>query len=117
MWYADLLGQWPDTEACFRVSVIEINLTDKLINLIGEHVRAPTPGFGAVTGETICALGGTRCRRLKKGLDIHRHCHDTPVIALRSQAAFWKLVDGSMVSKPGTDNSGCHRSDFSAVLH
>jgi hypothetical protein len=30
--------------------------------------------------------------------------------------SFLEVVDGSMVSKPGTDNSGCHRSDFSVVL-
>ena len=38
MWYADLLGQWPDTEACFRVSMIEISPLDELIDLVGEDV-------------------------------------------------------------------------------
>jgi hypothetical protein len=53
---------------------------------------------------------------LKKDLTSSGIVTDTPVIAVQSQAAFWEVVDGSMVSKPETDNSGCHRSDFSVVL-
>ena len=51
MWYADFLGKLPDTEACFRVSMIEINVTDKLINLIGEHVLRSPLSLGAITGD------------------------------------------------------------------
>ena len=49
MRHTDLLSQQPDTEACLRVSVIQINLTDKLINLIGEHVLTSPLSLGATT--------------------------------------------------------------------
>ena len=51
MWYADFLGKWPDTEACFRVSMIEISPLDELIDLVSEDVLTSPLSLGAITGD------------------------------------------------------------------
>ena len=38
-------------ERVFRVSMVEINLSDELIDLVGEDVLASAPDFDAITGD------------------------------------------------------------------
>ena len=45
-------------KAYFRVSMIEINATDKLINLIGEPLLASALDFAVVTGERVALQTG-----------------------------------------------------------
>jgi hypothetical protein len=55
MRHADLLGQWTDAGECFRVSMVQIDLSDELIDLIGEDVLAAFLGIG----ETCVAIPST----------------------------------------------------------
>src|SRR5208337_2870167 len=59
--HTDLLGQWPDTKACLSVSVVEIDFSNDLIDLVGEDVLASTLGFDAIMGDA----EGCRTNRLR----------------------------------------------------
>jgi len=63
MRHTALLGQQPDAWARLRVSMVEIELPDKLIDLIGEDVFAPALVFGAAPvaiGADCCRTSGTK---------------------------------------------------------
>src|SRR5271165_3279628 len=49
MRHTDLLGQRPDTGSRLRVSMVEIDLSDELVDLVGEDVLASALKFDAIT--------------------------------------------------------------------
>jgi hypothetical protein len=58
MRHPDSLRQEPDAGARLRVSMVEMDLPDKLVDLVGENVFAPTLDFGP----TVIATDKNGCR-------------------------------------------------------
>lgn len=51
MWNADLFGQRPGTKGCLSVPMVEIDLSDELVDLVGEDIFASALDFVAITGD------------------------------------------------------------------
>ena len=101
-------------------------LDQEMASLLHEHQDAvqrlaEVPGLGVDSAQQIIAEVGAKAATFASPKNLvswvgacpgdEESDHRTTIAG-----SFLEVVDGSIVSKPGTDNFGCHRSDFSAVL-
>ena len=108
VWNADLLRQDPDARSRPRVAMTQINLADKLVDVIGEDVFAPDPGFGTITDDVRCRTNGLIWLGHNCSIAVAEVSVLSSGASMERATADWKTTTlGKTGRKSGADRIGC----------